>query len=109
MSMTLNKSALPESRRLLVELMQGIHFGRIENLQVRGGNPVLAPFPRVVCEIKCGGANGPRPRQGAGDFQLKAQVCDLFRQLDEVGNGTIEALEIQNGLPFRLLVPRPRS
>jgi hypothetical protein len=100
-------SALPESRRQLVELMQGIYFGRIENLPVRGGNPVLVPFPRVVREIKCGGENGPRAQPEANDCQLKAQVRDLFRHLDEVGNGTIEALEIKNGLPFRLLVPRP--
>ena len=92
------------SRRRLVELMQTINFGRIESLAVRGGDPVFDPKPRVVREIKFGGENGPRPETVTADFRLKAQVVDLFRELDHLRDGTVEVLEIKHGLPFRVFV-----
>ena len=66
----LTKAALSEPRRRLVELMQSINFGRIEDLIVVGGDPVLDPLPRMVQEIKFGGENGPRP-------ELDANICAL--------------------------------
>ncbi len=99
-----SKATLTLARRRLLELMQSINFGRIENLIVRGGEPSLVPPPRVVREVKFGGDNGPRPELATDDFRLKAQVVDLFRELDRLGSGTVEALEVKHGLPFRLLV-----
>jgi hypothetical protein len=84
--------------------MQRINFGRIEGLSVRCGQPVMAPPPRVVREIKFGGENGPRPESGKDDFSLKAQVRDLFAQLEVLGDGVIPCIEIQRGLPFRMTV-----
>jgi hypothetical protein len=84
--------------------MQAHNFGRIEGLVVRRGEPVLTPPPRLVREIKFGGENGPRPEAAAADFLLKAQVVELFRQLDRLGDATVEVLEFKHGLPFRLLV-----
>jgi hypothetical protein len=98
------KSELPDPGRQLVELMQSINFGRIENLPVRGGLPILNPSPRVIREIKFGGENGPRPERSASDFALKAQVADFFDQLVRIGHGTIEVLEIKHGLPFRMMI-----
>lgn len=98
------KSALPDPRRHLLELMQNVNFGRIENLPVRGGQPVLDPPPRIVREIKIGGDNGPRAELGANNFVLKAQVVEFFEHLDRLGDGTVVMLEIKHGLPFRLMV-----
>jgi hypothetical protein len=84
--------------------MQEVNFGRIERLKIENGDPVLDPPPRVIREIKFGSENGPRPESGSGSFALKAQVVELFRQLDEITNGEIELLEIKHGLPFRMLV-----
>jgi hypothetical protein len=100
----LAKVALPEPRRRLVELMQTIDFGRIENLAVRNGNPVFDPPPRVVREIKIGGDNGPRPERDANNFLLKDQVVELLHHLDHLRDSTVAVLEIKHGLPFRLLV-----
>jgi len=88
----------------LVELMQDINFGRIEQLSVRDGLPVLSPRPRVSREIKFGGENGPRPESTAADFQLKKQVVELLNLIDNLQNGTIDVLDIKNGLPFRAIV-----
>jgi len=98
------KSSLPESHRRLVERMQQINFGRIENLVVKGGRPVLSPSPRIIREVKFGGENGPRPEASIGDFALKAQVVELLRYMDELQNGVIGVLEIKHGLPFRMAV-----
>jgi hypothetical protein len=98
------KGALSPGRRWLVELMQQLNFGRIENLFVCGGDPVREPPPRVEREIKFGGENGPRPEAGAADFLLKGQVIELFEHLDQLADGEIAVLEVKHGLPFRMIV-----
>ncbi len=103
MSTPMSKCALSPARRQLVELMQTINFGHIENLVIRGGEPVLNPLPRVVHEVKIGASeNGPRPELATSDFRLKNHLVELFQRLDALGNATIEKLEVKHGLPFRL-------
>lgn len=96
------KSSLSSTRSRLVELMQRVNFGRIEDLRVRAGAPTFDPPPRVVREVKFGGENGPHPKLGTEDFQLKAEVRELFARLEEMGDGTVISLEIKHGLPFRM-------
>ncbi len=96
------KASLSPQRRRLLELMQGINFGRIEELAVRDGEPDFDPPPQVVREIKFGGENGPRREMTVEDFALKSQAAQLFAQLDRLGNGTVLSLEIKHGLPFRM-------
>ena len=98
------KSSLSSSRARLVECMQHLGFGTIENLVIRGGEPVFAPSPRVIRDLKLGGENGPRPESDLDDFVLKAQVLDLLARLGSIGNGTIRCLEVKHGLPFRMQV-----
>ena len=96
------KSSLTPPQARLVELMQRLNFGRIEDLHVRNGEPQFTPPPRVYRDIKPGRANGPRPEAAKADFELKAEVIDLFVHLEAVGNGVIERIEVQHGLPFRM-------
>ena len=98
------KSSLPEPRQHFVQLMQKVNFGRIENLVIKDGQPVLSPSPRVVREVKFGGENGPRPEASIEDFSLKAQVVELLCHMDELHDGMIGVLEIKHGLPFRMIV-----
>jgi hypothetical protein len=98
------KADLSPARRRLLERMQRLNFGRIERLRVRGGQPVFDPAPAVVREVKFGGENGPRPELARRDFLIKAQLADFFRQLDDLGDGVIDLLEVKHGLPFRMLV-----
>jgi hypothetical protein len=105
MASAATKRTLSPSRRQLLELMQRLNFGKIENLQVRDREPVLEPLPRITQEIKFAAAeNGPRPELASGNFLLKAQVVELFEQLDRLGTGTIEMIEVKHGLPFRMFV-----
>ena len=98
------KSSQSPSRARLIEWMQRIGFGTIEQLVIRDGEPVLDPPPRVIRDVKFGTENGPRPKADLNDFILKAQVRDLFAQFDLMGNGTIRCLEVKHGLPFRMQV-----
>ncbi len=43
-------------------------------------------------------------RHGAGEFELKRAVHDLFTELTRLGDGTIVRLEFRHGLPFLLEV-----
>jgi hypothetical protein len=97
---TSTKSSLSPARRQLLELLQKLHFGRVEHLVVRGGEPVLDPAPRLVKEIKFGGDNAPHPAVNKNDFALKPQHRDLFALLTAVGDGTIAVLTVKHGLPF---------
>jgi hypothetical protein len=100
-----HKGALPPNRRRLVELMQRVNFGRIENLVVRRREPVFDPAPRVVSEWKFGAAeNGPRPEIGLPDFALKPQVLELFALFDTVPDGTAVVLVVKHGVPFQAFI-----
>lgn len=98
------KSSLSPAQQKLLAEMQRINYGRIEGLSVRRGEPVLDPPPRIVREVKFGGDNGPRPESARKDFALKVQVRELFTQLEALGDGVIPCIEIQRGLPFRMVV-----
>jgi hypothetical protein len=100
----MSKAALSPARRRLVELLQHLNFGRVEGLSVLDGDPVFDPPPRLVREVKFGGENGPRSEAAAADFPLKSQLVELFQHFDEIGDGTIDVLEIKHGLPFRMVV-----
>jgi hypothetical protein len=99
-----NKADLSPAGVRLVELMQGMNYGRIFDLSVRDGQPVMDPPPRIVREIKFGGDNGPRPEVGKADFTLKAQTRGLFAQIEAIGEGIIRLIEVKHGLPFRMTI-----
>ena len=98
------KADLPPAGARLVELMQEINFGRIEYLVIRGGQPMFYPPPRVVREVKFGGENGPRPEATKADFALKAEVRELFAQMEAMCDGTVRCIEVKHGLPFKMTV-----
>lgn len=97
-----SKAHLPEPRRRLLELMQRTGFGRIENLVIRSGDPVVDPPPLTIREIRFGGENGPRPELAMADYRLKSQVVELFAEFDRLADRTIDVLIIKYGLPFRM-------
>ena len=103
---TESKSALSNPRQALIELMQEVHFGRLEALAIRDGEPVFEPAPRVLKDIVFGKSNESHIARGKPDFALKEQVVELFRFFDRECAMTIESLVIQHGLPIRMTVAR---
>jgi hypothetical protein len=92
------------ARRRLLELCQKVNFGRIELIPVRGGQPVLEPTPAVAKEVKFASENEPREDLKRQEFLRRRQVQDLFHQLDQLGDGVIEYLEVKHGTPFKMVV-----
>ena len=97
------KAHLTGDQKCLVEWMQRMYYGRIEGLRVRGGLPVCDPPPRVVREVKLDGERGPHPMIEREDFVLKAEVQELFAQMERMGDGVILVIEVRNGLPVRMV------
>ena len=100
----MTKASLSAPRRRLLETMQRLNFGRVEDLGIRNGEPMFSPAPRIIQDIKLGGENGPRPELGAADFVLKTQVTEFFDHLTRVGDGSVETIEVKHGLPFKLVI-----
>ena len=100
------KSVLSESQSRLVELLQRLNFGRIEGLQVRRGEPVFDPSPRVIQKLKMGADNAPRPEASLQDFWLKNQIIEMLQAIADMGEGEVLAIEVKNGLPFALEIER---
>lgn len=98
------RRALSPARKWLVETFQKLNFGRLEQLEVRDGEPIDSPTLEIIREIKFGGENGSRPELQTGDFLLKSQVIEMLEHFDRVRDCHIEVLEIKHGLPFRMLV-----
>jgi len=82
--------------------MQDVYFGRIENLAVRAGQPVCKTRPRMIYEYKFGSGKKPRRKHAKEEYSLKKQVVELFHEFEELGNGTVDTLIIQEGLPFHM-------
>jgi hypothetical protein len=97
-------TSLPPAKERLVRLMQELNFGQLQDLVVRNGQPVFDPPPRIVREVKFGGQNGPRPEVTKAEFALKTQIRELLAQLETLGNGVVQCLEVKHGLPFRMIV-----
>ena len=100
MSDLTTKSSLSHPQRRLVELMQTINFGRIEDLRVRAGDPLFDPPPRVVQTLKMGGDTCARPEIACQDFWLKNQIIEMFQAFVRVGDGKVLVIEVKHGLPF---------
>ena len=94
------RSALSPARRQLVDLIVSIHFGRIEKLLVRDGQPLFEPAPRVVRTLKMNGRNDPRARSALVDFMLRKEDTELLEQIRRLGTGCVPRIEIANGLPL---------
>lgn len=103
------KSSLSAAWVELLECMQLIRFGAIENLSIRGGEPVFDPPPCVVQDVKMSSENGPRPELKLTDFALKKQIQVFVDHIEAIHNGRIRRLEVQDGLPFRMWVERENA
>ena len=101
------KSSLSNPEQWLVELMQTLNFGRIEELHIRAGRPAIDPAPTVIQKLKIGGENGPRPERAHDDFLLKRQTIEMLEALRHIGDGKVLAIEVKHGLPFSLEIELP--
>jgi hypothetical protein len=95
---------LSPSWQRLLRLFQSINFGRVEELEIRSGEPVFSPEPRVFLELKLDAADGPRPERRLDRFGLCSQVERFVEQVGRLNDGTVERIEVRHGLPFRMVI-----
>lgn len=95
--------SLSPGRKRLVRKVLAIGHGRIEGLQIRNGEPVFNPPPRIVRRAVFGKGKGQHPQLASRNFVLNAQFSWLFRQLGQ-RSFTIQELSITDGLPVQILV-----
>jgi hypothetical protein len=72
--------ALSTRNRALLRLMRQVNFGRIEELHVRGGQPILDPPPRIIRVIRLDASDVNVLNVDSGNFELKAEHIRLFEQ-----------------------------
>ena len=93
---------LTAAQRSVLKIMRENQFGRLENVPVQGGQPVLDRGVKVVRVARLGGESVGMTVPCTDEFELKRAVCDLFDELARLGNGTVVKLEFKHGLPFSL-------
>ena len=103
MNTHLHKFDVSRDRQKLIDLMRQIGFGRIERLSVRNCEPVFDQPPTILREIKFGAGSNSGDGPATEDFSLKAKVIELLDCLDLIQDGVIDTIEVQNGLPFRMI------
>jgi hypothetical protein len=82
--------------------MRPHQFGRIENLRVEAGQPILRPDTKIVRVARIGGAAEAPEVADQGAFELKAGIRDLLGQLEKLNTGTVLRLEFRHGMPSLL-------
>jgi hypothetical protein len=94
--MRTNDLSVPQQK--LLTLMKKVGYGRINNLAVEKGEPILSSDSSIERDLKLG-ANDEFPASGE-DFVLKKKMTDFFEQLGEIKDGFIRKIEIRGGLPI---------
>lgn len=100
-------SQLSAPRQVLVRLLQSVNFGYVEGLEIRGGEPMFNPAPALFVEVKLDALNDPRPEALSADFALRTEFTRLLEQLDLLGDGSIDRIDVRYGVPRRVLIERP--
>ena len=96
-------SDLSVSRRVFVRQCQRLGFGKITSLTVSEADPVFTQATDVFMDVKLDNDDSARPEQSLADFVLPAETVRFFAQLDTIGNGVVEHVEIRAGVPRRML------
>jgi hypothetical protein len=100
-------SELSAPRQTLVRRCQQVGFGKILGLVVRESEPVFVEQTEVLIDLKLDGDDGPRRELDLEDFAVSAEIIRLLSNLDAIGNGTVEEIEIRAGVPRRMIVKAP--
>jgi hypothetical protein len=101
----MTQDLLPSEATFLAA-MQQLGFGRVEYLQIRGGELVLDPWPVMVRDVKfAAGQYTGKPAESSSD--LRPQVAEFFAYVREAESGEIRELEVRHGLPFSMEIELP--
>lgn len=100
--MSQDQLSITDAQKRLLQLMQDVHYGKIEDLVISGGEPVLGLPVKVLRDIKLSVDGGRKPTFPDRDYLDKPQVVEMLRQFKRLGDGVVQLVEIHDGLPFRI-------
>jgi hypothetical protein len=84
----------------MVEEMQRISYGWIENLPVQNGEPVFDERVQIVREVAFG--RPAKQRNWDRDFELKGNIVEMLEAFSRIRDGTISRLRVQDGMPVQM-------
>lgn len=94
------------AERELIRLIRQTQFGCISNIKLSAGQPVFDGNTYMSVEFKLSGVEQAREVLSEEDYARKPQVRALFERFRTQGNGTIECLDVRDGLPFKMTIKR---
>lgn len=100
--MSQDQLSISEAQKRLLQLMQEVHYGKIEDLVISGGEPVMGLNVKVLRDVKLSGESSRKPVFADRDYLDKPQVVEMLRQFRRLGDGVVQLVEIHDGLPFRI-------
>lgn len=100
--MSQDQQLLSEAQKRLLQLMQEVHYGKVEDLVISGGEPVLGLPVKVLRDVKLSGECSRKPMLVDRDYLDKPQVVEMLRQFRRLGDGIVSLVEVHDGLPFRI-------
>lgn len=106
--METTKQVLALEEQRLLETMQAVNFGRIDDIEIKGGRPVVDTNWKTTRTIRVGKETGPRPELEKQDFVLKAKQVELFQHIRNLEDGARITVCVQYGLPEWIYVSEER-
>ncbi len=98
----MRQQELSVSQRKLAVLFQKVNYGRINNLAVIKGEPVISPETTIELDVKLDSNDSHTP--AGNNFQLKKKAADFFERLKQIREGFIHKIEIRGSLPIFMQV-----
>ena len=89
-------------RQIFIRQCQHIGFGSIFGLVVCDCEPVFGPGTEMLQDLKLDSAETRRPELDLIDFVLSAAMLRLFNRLELICNGSVDLIEIRQGIPSRV-------
>jgi hypothetical protein len=94
------------AERELIRLIRQTQFGCISNIKLSAGQPVFDGNTSVSIEFKLSGLEPTKEVLSEQDYLNRPQVRTLFERFRTLGNGTIECIDVRDGLPFKMTIKR---
>src|SRR5690348_9089075 len=104
----MTKDSLSPGRKRLIEMVERMNFGWIEQLVINDGEPCFGQAHRIVEDVKLNSRPTDDTDLGRDDFTINKEFENLFAQFERLRNGTVD-IEIRHFLPFRLTILHPRE
>lgn len=90
----------------IIRLIRETQFGSITNIRLTDGQPIIDKNTEVSVEYKLSGIDASREALSEEDYLRKPQVRTMFERFRTIGSGSIECLDVRDGLPFKMTVTR---